>query len=85
MGAEELVNGKAEFHEMEEDDTFSDSELVYHVRNALSSVSSVSILPRAACCLRICLVNINESGNCWSISLYLATQLMIIICMKLSC
>ncbi|KAE8010774.1 hypothetical protein FH972_007110 [Carpinus fangiana] len=40
MGAEELVNGKAEFHEMEEDDNFSDSELVYHVRNALSSVSS---------------------------------------------
>lgn len=48
MGAEEFVNGKAGFQEMEEDDNFSDSELVYHVRDALSSVSSVSILPRAA-------------------------------------
>jgi hypothetical protein len=51
MGAEELVNGKAGFHEMEEDDNFSDSELVYHVRDALSSVSSVSILPLVAYCL----------------------------------
>jgi hypothetical protein len=48
MGAEELVNGNVGFNEMEEDDNFSDSELVYHVRDALSSVSSVSILPRAA-------------------------------------
>ncbi|GLT53358.1 hypothetical protein SLA2020_266360 [Shorea laevis] len=40
MGAEELVNGTVGFHEMEEDENFSDSELVYHVRDALSSVSS---------------------------------------------
>lgn len=50
MGAEELVNGTVGFHEMEEDENFSDSELVYHVRDALSSVSSVSILPCAAYC-----------------------------------
>jgi hypothetical protein len=39
MGAEELVNSNVGFNEMEEDDNFSDSELVYHVRDALSSVS----------------------------------------------
>ena len=46
MGAEEFgYNVKAQtFNEMEDDDFnhFSDSELVYHVRDALNSVSSVS-------------------------------------------
>ncbi|GMY09497.1 RNA polymerase I-specific transcription initiation factor RRN3 isoform X2 [Fagus crenata] len=44
MGAEEFVNNNKStgFHEMEEDgfDNFTDSELVYHVRDALNSVSS---------------------------------------------
>ncbi|GMY34329.1 RNA polymerase I-specific transcription initiation factor RRN3 isoform X1 [Fagus crenata] len=45
MGAEEFVNNNSKsrgFHEMEEDgfDNFTDSELVYHVRDALNSVSS---------------------------------------------
>lgn len=47
MGAKEFVNNNSKsrgFHEMEEDgfDNFTDSELVYHVRDALNSVSSVN-------------------------------------------
>ncbi|KAF5469558.1 hypothetical protein F2P56_013622 [Juglans regia] len=39
MGAEELANYGAGFHEMDNDDNFSDSEVVYHVKDALNSVS----------------------------------------------
>lgn len=48
MGAVELANGKVGFHEMDDHDNFTDSELVYHVRDALNSVSLVSSLPHAS-------------------------------------
>ena len=63
MGVE-LATDKAGFHEMDEVD-FSDSELVYHVKNALQSVPLVSI--SGLCMLHdlilLLWLNLNASTN----------------------
>lgn len=45
----ELASNKVEFHEMENGDDFSDLELIYHVRDALTSVQLVCFLEHAIC------------------------------------